>query len=103
MTSFELAAVVLSLIAAIAALLAWWSARAVGAQLLRSERDAARIETAVREEAANSRRESADLAARGRDELAAALGRFGDAQVQQADLLGRQLAGQLEAFARQLE
>lgn len=103
MTSFELAAVVLSLIAAIAALLAWWSARAVGAQLLRSERDAARIEAAVREEAANSRRESADLAARGRDELAAALGRFGDAQVQQADLLGRQLAGQLEAFARQLE
>jgi DNA recombination protein RmuC len=102
----DLAAVlplIFSLVAAIAALLAWFAARSVAARSGDAARDAARIEMAVRDEAATARREAAEQAGRGRDEQAAALARFGAAQTAQADVLGRQLAGQLEAFARQLE
>lgn len=94
---------ILSAFAAIAALLAWLAARAAAARVADSAREAARIETAVRDEAATARREAAEQAARGRDEQSAALARFGAAQTAQADVLGRQLAGQLEVFARQLE
>ncbi len=103
MTTPDLLLLAVSLIAAIAAVLAWLAARALSSRLNDGARDAARLETAVRDEAATARREAGDQAARGRDELAAALARFAQVQTAQADVLGRQLAGQLETFARQLE
>ena len=103
MTTPDLLLLAVSLIAAIAAVFAWLAARGLSARLNDGARDAARLETAVRDEAATARREAGEQAARGRDELAVALARFGQAQTAQADVLGRQLAGQLETFARQLE
>ncbi|MDP3295426.1 MAG: DNA recombination protein RmuC [Nevskia sp.] len=103
MTTPDLLLLAVSLIAAIAAVLAWLAARALSSRLNDGARDATRLEAAVRDEAATARREASEQAARSRDELATALARFGQAQTAQADLLGRQLAGQLETFARQLE
>ncbi len=103
MTTFDLLLLAVALIAAVAAVLAWLAARNLSARLNDGARDAARLEAAVRDEAATARREAGEQAARSRDELATALARFGQAQTGQADLLGRQLATQLETFARQLE
>lgn len=103
MTTPDLLLLAVSLIAAIAAVFAWLAARGLSSRLNDGARDAARLETAVRDEAATARREAGEQAARGRDELAAALARFGQAQTAQADVLGHQLAGQLETFARQLD
>ncbi|WP_293387891.1 DNA recombination protein RmuC [Nevskia sp.] len=103
MTTPDLLLLAVSLIAAIAAVFAWLAARGLSSRLNDGARDAVRLETAVRDEAATARREAGEQAARGRDELAAALARFGQVQTAQADVLGRQLAGQLETFARQLE
>ena len=103
MTTPDLLLLAFALIAAIAAVLAWLAGKSLSSRLDDGARDATRLEAAVREEAATARREAGEQAARGRDELSSALARFGQAQTAQADLLGRQLAVQLESFARQLE
>lgn len=102
-TTADLVVLALSLIAALAAVLAWLAVRGLRAALDASARDGSRIEAAVRDEAATARRETAAQSAQGRGELAVALDRFGANQTAQAELLGRQLATQLATFAQQIE
>ena len=103
MTTADLVVLALSLITALAAVLAWLAVRGLRAALDASARDGSRIEAAVRDEAATARRETAAQSAQGRGELAVALDRFGANQTAQAELLGRQLATQLATFAQQIE
>ena len=101
--TIDIAVLVLTLLAAFAAVLALFSVRGLRAAIDAGARDGSRIESAVRDEAATARRETAALSAQGRSELAAALDRFAANQTAQADLLGRQLATQMATFAQQIE
>ncbi|GAC1626920.1 MAG: DNA recombination protein RmuC [Nevskia sp.] len=103
MNSLDLVILVLVAIAALASVLAAWFALCLRASLSDADRDAARLEALLRDEAAQTRRENAEQSGRQRQELAAALAQFGQTLAAQSDVLGRQFNAKLEAFARQLD
>ena len=103
MTIAEILVFLVALLAAFAALAAFVSIRTLRSEMASRAQDGARLEAAIRDEAAATRREDAELAARQRGELSSALGQFGQNLTAQSDVLGRQLTAQLETFARQLQ
>lgn len=103
MTTFDAASLVLSLIAALAAVLAAWAALSLRGDRRRADEEAQRLLSALRDEAGQTRRENAELAASQRRELGGTFAAFGQTQGQQIETLGTLLAGQLATFAQRLD
>ncbi len=103
MSDAETFSLIVAAVAAIAAAFAAWTSLRARAAIDDSTRAAARLDSLLRDEAAQTRRENAELSGRQRQELATALAQFGQTLAAQNDVLGRQLNAQLETFARQLE